>query len=250
MDGDRVSYQYQWVVNGFSVPGATGAQFSADKLRRGDRIGADLTPNDGKVNGAVFKADPVTVGNTAPDIEAIFLEPVPVHRGNPLKARIVASDPDGDPIQFTYKWFRNSKEIPGAVAGTLETKAFRKKDVLGVLVTASDGKAARAPRGSEVVMIENAPPRFTSTPMGTIKDGQFEYLVKAVDPDDDPVTFEFKQGPPGMTLDAATGRLLWKITSESKGKHHVVILAKDNDTGVTPQEFDLEGTLTEPAPPP
>jgi hypothetical protein len=247
LDGDPVTYQYQWVVNGFSVPGATAPQFSAEKLRRGDRVGVELTPNDGKVNGAVFKTDPVTVGNTAPEIEAIYLEPVPLHRGDPLYARIVARDPDGDPIQFTYRWFRNGKEIPGAVAGTLETTGFRKKDLLGVLVTASDGKATQAPRGSAAVTIENAPPRFTSTPTGTIKDGQFEYQVKAVDPDDDPVTFELKQAPPGMTLDAATGRLLWKITPESKGKHHVVIVAKDNDNGVTPQEFELEGVLTEPA---
>jgi hypothetical protein len=250
MDGDRITYQYQWVVNGFSVPGTTGAQFAAHKLRRGDRIIVELTPNDGKVNGAVFKADPVTVGNTAPEIEAIYLEPVPLHRGDPLKARIVARDPDDDPIQFTYRWFRNRKEIPGAATGTLDTTGFRKKDVLGVLVTASDGKATQAPRGSAAVRIENAPPRFTSTPTATIKDGQFEYLAKAVDSDDDPVTFELKQAPPGMTLDAATGSLIWKITSESKGKHHVVILAKDNDNGVAPQEFELEGMLTEPAPGP
>jgi hypothetical protein len=250
LDGDRVTYQYQWVVNGFSVPGATGAQFAAHKLRRGDRVIVELTPNDGKVNGAVFKANPVTVGNTAPEIEAIYLEPVPLHRGDPLKARIVARDPDDDPIQFTYKWFRNGKEIPGAATGTLDTTGFQKKDVLGVLVTASDGKATQAPRGSTAVTIENAPPRFTSTPTGTIKDGQFEYAVKAVDSDDDPVTFELKQAPPGMTLDAATGRLIWKITPESKGKHHVVILAKDNDNGVTSQEFELEGMLTEPEPGP
>jgi hypothetical protein len=250
LDGDRVTYQYQWVVNGFSVPGATAPQFSADKLRRGDRVVVELTPNDGKVNGAVFKTNPVTVGNTAPDIEAIYLEPVPLHRGDQLHARIVARDPDGDSIQFTYKWYRNGKEIPGPAAVTLDTTGFRKKDVLGVLVTASDGKAAQVPRGSAAVTIENAPPRFTSTPAGTLKDGQFEYQARAVDPDDDPVTFVLKQAPSGMTLDAATGRLIWKITPESKGKHHVVILAKDNDNGVTPQEFDLEGVVTEPAPGP
>ncbi len=247
MDGDRITYRYQWLVNGAPVPGATAPQFAAENLKNGDRVAVELTPNDGKVNGAVFTSGHVTVGNTAPDIAEIHLEPVPVHRGEVITVKVVAGDPDGDPVTLAYKWLRNDKEIPGAKTASLDTKEFRKKDVLAVLVTPSDGKATREPRAGLPVTIENSPPQFTSTPPAEVKDGQYAYAVTAVDPDDDPVTFELKQAPPGMTIEAATGKLIWKLTPESKGKHRVVIVAKDNDKAEAQQEFELDGQLPQQA---
>jgi hypothetical protein len=239
-DGDRVSYRYQWLVNDLPVAGATEPQFKTEQLKNGDRIAAQVIPNDGKAEGPVFKADPVTVGNTPPDIAEIHLEPVPVHRGEQLKVKVVAGDADGDPVTLTYKWFRNDKEIPGAKTDTLETKDFRKNDILAVLVTPSDGKATREGRGGLPVTIENSAPRFTSSPPVEIKDGQYTYQVVVTDPDEDPVTLELKQGPPGMALDPATKQLVWKLTPENLGKHRVVLAAKDNENAVTQQEFDLD----------
>jgi len=127
MDGDRVTYRYQWFVNG--TPAATGPVFKPESSKKGDRITAELIPNDGKVDGPVFRTNPVTMGNFAPYIVEIHLEPVPLHRGEQLKVKVVAEDPDGDPVTLTYKWFRNNREIPGATSDTLDTKDFQKKDV-------------------------------------------------------------------------------------------------------------------------
>ncbi len=237
MDGDRVTYRYQWFVNG--VPAATEAAFKPESSKKGDRITAEIIPNDGKVNGPVFRTNPVTMGNFAPYIVEIHLEPVPLHRGEQLKVKAIAEDPDGDPVTLTYKWFRNNKEIPGATSDTLDTKDFQKKDVLEVLVSPSDGKSTREGQGLPVT-IENSPPRFASTPPTEIKDGQYLYQVAVTDPDEDPVTLELKQGPPGMTLDPATKQLSWKLTPENLGKHHVVLVAKDNDNGATQLDFDLD----------
>ena len=240
-DGDRIQYQYQWIVNGVPVPNATDPQFLTAQLKKGDEIGVELIPNDGKVNGAAFKTGSVAVGNTAPQIEEIHMEPAPVHRGEILKARVLARDPDGDPVQFSYKWFRNGKELPGPQTDTLDTTPFHKNDVLRVLVTPSDGKATREPLAGMPVTIENAPPRITSTPPAAIKDGQYVYQVTAADADEDPITYDLKEAPPGMTIEAATGKLVWPLTSESKGKHRVVIVAKDSENAVTQQDFELEG---------
>lgn len=238
-----ITYQYQWRVNDSPVPGATQPQFTVEQLKKGDRVTVAVTPNDGKTDGAVFTADPVTVGNTAPTIAEIQLGPSPVRRGEPLKAKVVAGDAEGDPITLSYKWFRNGKEIPEAKADTLDTKDLRKKDVVTVLATASDGKATREGLMSYPVTVENAPPSFTSVPPAEFKEGQYLYAVVVVDPDEDPVTLELKQGPPGMTLDAATKQIVWKLTPQSVGKHHIVIVAKDNDNAVTQQEFDLDAQL-------
>lgn len=263
MDGDPVTYRFKWLVNNVPVSDATSPQFRTDGLKNGDRIVAQVIPHDGKVDGPVFTTDPVTVGNTAPDIAEIHLEPEKVEPGQPilkhppLKVKVVAGDPDGDPVILTYKWLRNDKEIPEAKTDTLESTHFRKKDVLAVLVTPSDGKATNEPKASIPVTIANISPSFTSKPPvgivmvpvkeGLPQEGLYEYAVTAVDPDEDPVTFELKQSPPGMTIDAATGKLTWKVTVQNAGKHHVVIAAKDNDNGVTQQEFDLDIPLAQPA---
>src|SRR3989442_7478185 len=140
MDGDPITYRYKWLVNKDPAPGATAPQFRTDGLKNGDRITVEVTPNDRKWDGAAFTTDPVTIGNTPPAIAEIHLEPVPLYRGDQLKVTVIAGDPDGDPVILTYNWLRNDKEIPGAKGDTLETKDFRKKDVLAVLVTPSDAK--------------------------------------------------------------------------------------------------------------
>src|SRR5712692_6943780 len=238
-DGDGVTYRYQWVVNEVPAAGATALVFRPERLKKGDRVTAEIVPTDGKADGAVFTTGPVTIGNTAPSIREIYVEPLPLQRGKLIKVRVVASDPDGDPVSLTYKWFRNNKAIPGAKSDTLDTKEFQKKDILEVLVTPSDGKSTREGQGVQM-LIENSPPRITSTPPTEIKDGQYLYQVAVTDPDEDPVTLELKQGPPGMTLDPATKQLSWKLIPENLGKHHVVLVAKDNDNGATQVEFDLD----------
>jgi hypothetical protein len=246
MDGDPITYRYKWLVNKVPLLSETAPQFTTDGLKKGDRITVEVTPNDGKGDGAAFTTDPVTIGNTPPDIAEIHLEPVPLYRGDQLKVTVFAGDPDGDPVTLTYKWLRNDKEILGAKGDTLDTKDFRKKDVLAVLVTPSDGKSANAPKAGLPVTIQNSPPRFTSSPPTEIKDGQYVYQVAVTDPDEDPVTLELKQGPPGMTLDLATKQLIWKLTPENLGKHHVVLVAKDNDNGATQLEFDLDAQSPAP----
>ena len=240
-DGDPIKYQYQWIVNGLPVAAVMGPQFLTAQLKKGDEISVELIPSDGKVNGSAFKTGSVTVGNTAPQIDEIHMEPAPLHRGEILKARVVARDPDGDPVQLSYKWFLNGKELPGPQTDTLDTQPFRKKDVLRVLVTPSDGQAAREPLFGMPVTIENAPPRITSTPSTALNDGQYLYQVIAKDPDEDTISYELKEAPSGMTIEAATGKVVWRLTPESKGKHHVVIVAKDNENARTEQDFELEG---------
>src|SRR5437660_3421860 len=74
-DGDGVTYRYQWVVNGVPAPGSTAPVFKPERLKKGDRVTTEIVPTDGKADGAVFTTGPVTIGNTAPSIVEIHLEP-------------------------------------------------------------------------------------------------------------------------------------------------------------------------------
>ena len=246
--GRALTYKYQWIVNDIPVTGASDPQFSLHDLRNRDRVEVEVIPSAGSLDGRVFKSPLVIVGSSAPEITEIRLEPMPIHRGQILNAKVVARHPDGEPVKLAFKWFRNGKEVPGAIGDTLETKAFRKKDVLAVMVTPSDAKASGEPKGSPPVTIENGPPGITSLPPTVIEDGQYYYQVIALDPDDDVIRYELKQAPSGMSIDSTTGKLMWKLTMESKGKHRVVIVAKDADNAFSEQDFVLEAQ-TPPTPP-
>ena len=239
--GRTLTYKYQWVVNDLPISGATDPQFLIRQFKNGDHVHVELIPSAGRRQGRMFKTSPVTVGNTAPDILEIHLEPMPIHRGEILKVRVATHDPEGDPVRLDYKWFQNGKELIGSTGDTLDTKTFRKKDVLAVLVTASDGKASREPTSSVPVRMENAPPLITSTPPAAISNGQYVYQVTVTDADEDTIIYALKLAPPGMTIDAATGQLLWKLTAESQGRHRVVIVAKDSEDALAEQDFELEG---------
>ena len=240
-EGRSLTYKYQWLVNDLPVKGAKDPQFTIQQLKNGDRIHVEVIPSVSTSEGRTFKSSAVTVGNTAPEILEIRLEPMPIHRGDILKVRVVAQDPDGDQVGFAYKWFQNGKELPGETRDVLDTKMFRKKDVLAVVVTASDGKASRDPTVSVPVTIENASPRITSTPPAVISDGHYAYQVTATDADEDTIRYVLKTAPSGMTIDTVTGKLLWKLTAESNGRHRVVIVASDSDNALGEQDFELDG---------
>ncbi len=246
--GRALTYKYQWIVNDIPVSGASDPQFSLHDLKNRDRVEVEVIPTVEGFDGRSFKSPPVIVGSTVPEITEIRLEPMPIHRGQTLSAKVVARHPDGEPVKLAFKWFRNGKEVPGAISDTLETKAFRKKDILAVLVTPSDAKVSGEPKGSAALTIENGPPGITSLPPTVVEDGQYRYQVIAIDPDEDVVRYELKEGPVGMSIEPVTGKVVWKLTMDSKGKHRVVIVAKDPDNASTEQDFVLEGeTPTAPS---
>jgi hypothetical protein len=240
-EGRNLNYKYQWVVNDFPIRGGNNPQFSLRQLKKGDRVQVEVIPSAGRIEGRIFKTSAVTLGNSAPEITEIRVEPTPLHRGEILKVQVFAYDPDGDQVALSYKWLRNGKEVPGATTDILDTTAFRKKDVLLVAVTASDGNASREPMAGVPMTIVNASPRITSTPSTAVNDGQYVYQVTATDPDEDAISYELKNAPPGMTIDTMTGKLIWTLTQASTGRHRVVIIAKDKENALIEQSFELEG---------
>src|SRR3989475_4148649 len=62
LDGDRITYRYQWVVNEVPAAGATVPGFRPERLKKGDRGTAEIVPTDGEADGEVFTTRPVTVG--------------------------------------------------------------------------------------------------------------------------------------------------------------------------------------------
>jgi hypothetical protein len=243
---ERAGIQYQWMANGYPLQGQTGPTLNPSMLQRGDRVTVNLVPTRGMVQGAHYQAGPVVIGNTPPVVTNLFIErPTDPHA--PVLAKMDVSDADRDEIQVDVRWFRNDKVVKQGPETTLNTTGFQAKDTLEVEVVPRDqlsvGKAVR----SDPVYVGNSPPKIVSAPADLIGRERYEYLVKAVDADGDPLTFLLEIAPPGMMIDKGTGRLVWQIPPEQLGSHRVRIIAEDGQGGKAFQEFDF--TLPAPGKP-
>lgn len=67
----------------------------------------------------------------------------------------------------------------------------------------------------------------------------YVYDATAEDDDNDPLTFSLDQGPAGITIDPATGKLSWPSENISIGTHRVKISVSDDSGATASQEFDL-----------
>jgi hypothetical protein len=100
---------------------------------------AEVTPFNGRVEGAPFRSASVSVVNTAPIISDITIDVDHEAQGRQLLAKVDAVDPDNDPIAILYRWRKNGTVLKEGEEKRLEVAGLTAKDSIEVDVTASDG---------------------------------------------------------------------------------------------------------------
>ena len=86
----------------------------------------------------------------------------------------------------------------------------------------------------------NTPPRFTSQPLTTGVAGAVHRDRIAAADDEDAFTFSVVAGPPGLSIDAASGLLFWPSAVTDAGPHAITVRATDDRGLWTDQSFTLE----------
>ena len=124
LDGDTLTYQYQWLINGTPVPGATAQTFNvAGRVQLNDRVDVDVRATDG--NGGTSPVarggQIVTSTNSTPIEGTVSITPATPRTNQVVTAATSGfHDPDGNPLTFEYTWKRNGSTITGATASTLD----------------------------------------------------------------------------------------------------------------------------------
>lgn len=243
---EAVIFHYQWYVDNAPIAGQTSATLPPEFFRRGQTVFVEIIPTDGTNKGKPYRTAGVVVRNTSPTITAVSLVPQTARVGDKIEARVEASDPEHDRVDLTYKWYRNDTVIKDGEDSFLDTTGFAAPDRIAVEVTASDPTGSASPLKSEPLALGNSGPMIVSTPPTKAVQGRFDYLVKALDPDGDPLTYHLEMAPPGMTISSDTGHLGWQIPTDQEGTFHVKVVAKDGRGGLATQEFvvTLSATTT------
>jgi DNA-binding beta-propeller fold protein YncE len=104
--------------------------------------------------------------NAAPAVISASIAPISPDTDDVLTATVVAQDPDGDPLTYSYQWTKNGADIAGAMGATLDLAVSGngdRGDEIAVRVTASDGGATSDPLTSASVTVVNSAPSVSVT---------------------------------------------------------------------------------------
>jgi hypothetical protein len=222
---------FLWERNGAILPDHDGPRLPSGNFTRGDVIAVTVI---GEGREAVAET---TIGNSPPRISAVLFDDPYIHSGVDIRVFPQAEDPDGDYLEFQFKWFLNGEDI-SLNENLLPGDRFSKGDRISLQVTPFDGYDYGSLFQGQDIIVPNAPPHFLTAPATQFRGGTYLYEAKAEDPDGDRVTYSLVQSPPGMTIDSKTGRVEWKIGNEA-GVHPVAIAAQDEEGLKTIQEYTL-----------
>ena len=126
--------------------------------------------------------------NTTSDLRVVLVDPLP-------------TDPDGDPVTFTYVWFNGDEQVSrveatGEIEATISADDTAKGEKWTVYVYATDGSLESAPAIQEI-SIQNAEPEilsFSSSPEEPTTMDDLLILsdeISTADADGDEVTFTY-----------------------------------------------------------
>jgi len=152
-DGDSVSLNYVWFINEEPIRESSGVLKTNEMpLKRGDKVSVKITPTDGEQEGESVSIRSIIANSppkASPQIKAEF-------NGLVYTSKIIAEDPEGDPLTFTL--------IKAPEGMTIDSKSGvitwqvkpEDKGEHEITVSVTDGQ------GGEVVVLFTATISFTS----------------------------------------------------------------------------------------
>lgn len=194
------------------------------------------------VGGGVVQAPGIAIGNTPPEIKAVWFVGGDGRPGNTLGVEAEGYDPDGDPVRFENEWRKNG--LPAGTGDRL-TAPVKRGDKVTVTVTPFDGKD----RGKSATLsreIVNTPPGIEGQEQFQVADNVVTFHIRASDADGDPLTYSLKDAPAGMRIDRGTGWVRWVTSPGKTGKTPFAVTVSDGVGGESTARFTV--TIAEQPP--
>jgi YD repeat-containing protein len=193
-------------------------------------------------NGLVRNADFGNVQQTGENHSPVFTSEPPstADVDQLLRHTAVAVDPDDDPLTYNLLVAPRGMTVHPQW-GTLVWQPT--EDQVGpqdVVLRATDGRGGVALQSFQIMVgPRNSPPLITSKPPTSAFVGlPYEYDVRALDPDNDPIAFHLDTAPAGMNIDGTTGVIRW----ENPGQLSELQFVTDDSWRVTDRQPGLGWT--------
>ncbi|HMV65728.1 MAG TPA: MopE-related protein, partial [Myxococcota bacterium] len=214
-EGDPITWTYAWYVNGALDGTVTGSTYAASRTDRGDVIHVVCRPYDGFAYGATATSSDVTVANGLPTATQCTLTPIGPTSTVDLSVTAAGSDPDGDPVTFTYTWRVNGAPDASVTGTTYPASRTDRGEAISVTCVPNDGVENGSGLTSAAQTILNAPPTFTNVTLQPLAPADIseaappQCVVNGVtDPDGDTVSRSYTWLVNGVVVAGQTGSAL------------------------------------------
>ena len=184
---------------------------------------------------------PETRSNAPPVMTSVRILPDRPEGGSDLSVSVECKDPDGDPVTYEYRWFKNDQEISGEKTNILKIGSFRKGDLIQVRVTANDGKATTAPVFSQTVKIQNSPAVIEAAwiePKVAYANDDLKAFCRAGDKDGDLIYYTYQWEKNGVVLSEDKADKLERGRFKKGDSIVAIITPDDRDVLGTPKKSD------------
>ena len=197
----------------------------------------ELTVSDGRdksTDRAVVRAREHNPENRDPVID-FFLpaeEVIAVLPGGEVMFQVSGSDPDGDEVAIN--WYRDGSFVISGGQFAFIAGADEGGEAVAVRVEVSDGE--KVSTRDWVVVIsrpsagDNRPPVLEPISPPGVREGEILYfLIRASDPDADPVKYYSSALPEGAVFSGSTGAFSWTPDYDQAGEYRVIFTASDGE---------------------
>jgi parallel beta-helix repeat protein len=168
IDGDsEAQSQYRWYVDegaGFVYSGVDSLELASSFTKKGDLWKCIVTPNDGDDMGISEESQVVTIGNSAPEVFDVTIDPSSPQSNESLSVSYTYFDLDSDSESgSTISWYKNGT-LQGGLNNNpqVDFSLTQKGEVWYYIVTPSDGEDFGTAIQSDSVMIGNTPPSVSN----------------------------------------------------------------------------------------
>jgi hypothetical protein len=230
VDGDRDDLTYNLSEGPQNMRISTDGKINWTPSRGGIFL-VSAAISDG--TATTFQDFTITVTNRPPRFTSA--PPANASVGIRYEYDVEAVDEDNDDLIYSLASAPEGMSIDIKSGALMWTPA--PAGVYNVSVVASDGNE-KTYQNFSILVSENHQPVFTSTPViNAIAGVQMIYEASAFDGDGDNLSFNLVKKPEGMSIDSATGRILWTPTAAQIMDNAIRVKVTDGRGGAALQEF-------------
>ncbi|OGC81339.1 MAG: hypothetical protein A2V81_00825 [Candidatus Abawacabacteria bacterium RBG_16_42_10] len=210
-DGDALTYDFTFGDGSSAL--ASSANSQVHRYAATGTYAVNITVRDSAGNSTScgttnIVVSPIAPANRAPVCIALVPSDVTTTAGTPIDVTVIASDPDGDVLRYTYNFGDGSALISSFV--NRETHTYALDGTYNISVDVSDGVNPPVTCDPPVTIIvttvplpTNNPPvcfSYSAVPMTVTTGTPITFSAVAADPDGDTLTYEFDPGDGSLSV--------------------------------------------------
>lgn len=192
-DNEPLTTTYLWAINGNPAGTANTLDLGTTNAQYGDTISCTATISDSD-SASVTGTATAMVSNGPPVISSLSISPSSPDTNSTLNNSVSATDPEGDPITYSYEW-RVNGVLQSHTGSTLDgVNYFGRDDLVAVSVTPADNTQS-GQAVTSVITIQNTAPTSPgislspSNPVEGIDNIQCLISSPSTDIDVDPIDY-------------------------------------------------------------